>query len=416
MSGSGTCGWWPSGPAACRVDPPGRGPDVAPPRSRDVSWPCLGANAGSPRARRRRSAIRRSAAILTVLAAYLLAARDTSAAPSLALPGSDYPHGATVTILPATNSLVDQYLEPAHRSSFEQLHRVDGSGWLQFASWGFKTGRGGAAQTHNTIFGYGINLFHGAGQAARALSDVKLKTRPFKVARLPALFYRSSDVNETLVFVFFAYKAVEVEVYYEYNGVAPAGIASQLRRFFGRQRSHLAARARTLSRTLRATTTPTATPLPTSTNTPEPASTATATETPAAAATDTPQPTSTSPPAATATSTATSTPLPTPALTATPLALMITASIENGTHSPGKPAVMDAQVTSNSQPISGVSVEAIFFFPSGGESCQTTSDANGTASCSVSIPNAPHGWRVEVDVHAFVAGSASTTTIFFSVD
>jgi hypothetical protein len=296
---------------------------------------------------------------------------------------------------------------------------VDGSGWLQFAAWAFTTGRGGAAQTHSTIFGYGINLFHGAGQAARALSDVKLKTRPFRVAHLPALYYRSSDVNETLVFVFFAYKAVEVEAYYEYAGVAPAGVARRLGKYFSRQRSHLAARVRALNRTVHATATSTATLRPEATDTPTPAPTATVTETPPPApsstATATAAPTSTPLPA-TATPSATLTPLPTATATATPIVLMVSATIEPGDHSPGKEALLDSQVTSNNQPVPGATIQAVFFFPGGAQSCQSRSDANGDASCGVSVPAVPKGSRVEVDVHAFAPGAQAMTQTFFNVD
>jgi hypothetical protein len=340
-----------------------------------------------------------------------MAAPTSSATPSLALPGSDYPRGSTISTLPATNSIVDQYLHPAHRSSFEQLHRVDGLGWLQFGVWHFTTGRAGAAQTHSAIFGYGVNLFHGAGQASRAVSDVKLRTKPFRVAHLAARFYRSSDVKETLVFVFFAYKSIEVEAYYEYDGVAPAAAAQKIRKSFSRQRSHLAARARALSLTLQTTPTPTSTRVPSATSTATPVPTATAV--PVATATATTAATSTPEASATARPTATLTPTPGPTGTSTPVVLAVAAQIEAGKHTAGDLAIVDVHVTSGSQPVGGATVQAIFHFWSGEQSCQGTSDASGQASCSVTIPDDPSGTRVEVDVTADADGAHANAQAAF---
>src|SRR5438105_1439113 len=111
--------------------------------------------------------------------------RVSSAAPSLALPRSEYPHKAKIAAFPATNSEADRLLGPVHRSSFERLHRLDALGWLQAAQWHFNTGRGRARWHHLTIFGYGINVFRTKKQAEQVLRDVKLKTRPFGVSRLP---------------------------------------------------------------------------------------------------------------------------------------------------------------------------------------------------------------------------------------
>ena len=117
------------------------------------------------------------------------------AAGSLALPRSDYPHGARIAVIPATNAAADRYLAPVHRSNFERLHRLDGVGWLQFGTWSFHTGHGTSRETHRTIYGYGVNVFTGAGGATRALKDIKIPTAAYRVAHLPALRFLSTDAN-----------------------------------------------------------------------------------------------------------------------------------------------------------------------------------------------------------------------------
>jgi hypothetical protein len=206
-----------------------------------------------------------AAGVITL--AFAATPRSSSAAFSLALARSDYPGGSQITGLPATNREVDIRFGPVHRSSFDRLHRIDGDGWLQAGIWHFTTGRGATKWRHRTVFLYAINLFHNHQEATRAVADEKLRTHVSKLAHLPARLYRVSDVHQTLVFAFFAYREVEVEAYYEYRGVAPTSLAAAVRHKFSTQTSHLAHYARQLSaldhRKATPTPRPTGTPLPT---------------------------------------------------------------------------------------------------------------------------------------------------------
>jgi tetrahydromethanopterin S-methyltransferase subunit E len=56
-------------------------------------------------------------------------------------------------------------------------------GWLQAAIWQFTTGRGAAKQWHQTLFGYGINVFNTGRQAQKAIgmrpsSDIEASCTP----------------------------------------------------------------------------------------------------------------------------------------------------------------------------------------------------------------------------------------------
>jgi hypothetical protein len=314
-----------------------------------------------------------------------------------------------VVAVPPSNADADQYLAPVHRSSFEQLHRLDGAGWLQFGTWQFRTGSGTSASTHQTIYGYGINVFKAAAGAQRALNDVKIPTAGYRVAHLAALRFSSIDAAQTLVFVFLRFRSVEIEAYYEYTGTAPASTASALKHLFSRQLSHLAHLARVYTQRPPATATPipptatpTDTPPPTATPTSQPSATptiaATVTSTPTVAPTSTPSPT------------ATSTPTP----TATPIDYEVTASMERQSYNTGELAVVDAHVTFNGQPAGGIKVVANYSFPAGGRSCQAQTDSSGNASCSVRVPPGNSGSTVVVNVEAIAPGgyTAATTTFF----
>jgi len=332
----------------------------------------------------------------------------SAAAGSLALQRSDYPYGSRIAAIPATNAAADQYLAPVHHSSFEHLHRLDGSGWLQFGTSAFRTGSGTSAQTHQTIYGYGVNVFRTQKAAGHALKDVKIPTTRVRVAHLSARRFTSTDANETLVFVFFRVRTAEVEAYYQYAGVAPASIAASLHHYFGRQLSHLAHLVRLYTSR---PPPPTATPVP---------PTATATDTPVP--TDTPAPTSTSVPTATPTAiptetrASTATPLPTSTATPTPTPInyAVTASMARQTYNVGEQATVNAAVTLNGRPAAGVKVFASFGFSTGGAGCQAVTDATGNASCSVVVPSGNSGQIVLVNVEAVAGGgyTAQTTTSF----
>ncbi len=330
--------------------------------------------------------------------------RTSSAAISLALPRSDYPHGAAIAAIPATNVEADHLLGPAHRSLFEKLHRLDGAGWLQAALWHFKTGKGGAAQRHQTIYGYGINVFKNAKSARHALADVKIKTAQYRVAHLPALIFQSSDVRVTLVFVFFAYRNIEVEAYYEYRGVAPTRLAKRLRHIFSRQASHLAHFARKLSRRLRTTPTPLPTDTPTDTPTATPSPTTTPTATSTATPTAKPRPTATARPS----------PTPTPTPTSTPTGFVAQAMMTQPTYPPGAEAILKVAVTLNGQPVAGALIVAKFYYVASVATCQATTDATGIATCGETVPQLRDGTVVYVDI--YVAGpngeSVETSTTF----
>ena len=279
-----------------------------------------------------------------------------------------------------------------------KLHRIDGAGWLQFAVWHFRTGVGAARRKHNVSFGYGINVFHGSAAAKESLSDVKLRTKPTVVAHLKGRRYRSSDARATLLFVFLTYRKVEIEAYYEYSGVAPRAVQKRLRHAFGRQEHDL---ARLAHRLLRAPK-PTATPRPqqpTDTPTASPTEVASPTETPTPAVTDTP----------TVMPTATETPTP------VTYAIDLQVSMAASAYAPGQQATLVAHVTANGEPAAGAAVGAIFHFSPEGESCSTTTNTEGDATCSVPVPYAPDQ-TVQVTVNAaWIHGAPVSATTSFEV-
>lgn len=335
--------------------------------------------------------------------------RTQSVAATLSLRHPDYPHGARIVVVPATNASADRYLAPVHRSTFERLHRLDGAGWLQFATWHFKTGVGRTAAVHQTIYGYGINLFRRRRDARRALQDVKVPTRSYRIAHLPGRLFRSSTAEQTLVFAFFLYHAVEIEAYYEYSGVAPAAIAKKLRHSFNTQLSHLAHLTRVFERqrppSPTATPTPTLTPVPTATPNPAP--------------TGTPVPTATIQPSATATPTGTPTSTPTPTATPTPSPTSTNYTIVAAMTSPGypphQPATVNIAVSYAGQPQSGVPLVVTFAFPTGDVLCQATTDASGKASCSVTVPTLVVGTTVDVTANVVGGQREGTASTSFQV-
>lgn len=351
-------------------------------------------------------------ALSALLLLVLSPTRGTWAAHPLALPASDYPAGCAITAFPATNSVADRYLKPAHRSTFERLRRIDGLGWMQFATCSFVTGRGAASETHATLFGYGMNVFSSAKRAAHAIADVKLVTSPGRVGHLAARRFDRTTARESLHFLFFAAGPVEVEMYYEYSGTAPARTAARLAHAFARQGSHLARDARSLRDALRSAPSPTATLVPTDTPTP----TVTATATPAATATSSPTATATSVPTATVTPrpTATATSTPAPTATPTPVVLAVQASMAQQFYPRGGSAVVNMTATINGKPAQGVRLTADFQYPAGTEACATVSDSNGQGSCSTLVPDEPDGTQVTVYVRAYGpdVSEASTYTSF----
>lgn len=309
----------------------------------------------------------------------LVVPRTLFAAPNLALPRSDYPNKSQVAVLPATNHVANRYFGPVHRSSFGALHRIDGAGWLQAAVWRFTTGKGGARRTHQTIFAYAINVYPSKKDARAAVSNVKIKTRPYRVSKIYSRLYQHTDGRETLDFLFFSYHSIEVESYYEYTGTAPAGIARSLHALFLKQGRHLAAMARKLHNSITSPPPPpdTATPVPTDTATPPP--------------TDTPTPIATSVPA-TPTATAvppTATPYPSPTPTNTPIpVLTLTAEAGSQTYAPNTQATVNVKVTLGTSPVAGAQVSMTFEFPGSPAFCNTVTDDSGNASCSAVIPAA----------------------------
>jgi hypothetical protein len=324
--------------------------------------------------------------------------RSSSAAPSLALSPSDYPHATRIVVLPCSDSEADHYFGPVHRSSFEHLHRLDGVGWMQAGLWSFTTGRGGAARHHATVFAYGIHVFKGKKGSHRALADVKVKTRATRVSRLYARIYHASDAQESLVFLFFTYHEILVESYYEYHGTAPASVARSLRHAFDRQARDLAARARVLDRAIHQP--PTATASPT-------ALPPTATTVPTAAPTFTPS----------ASPTASPTRVPTVAPSPTPGPLTLTATTDSTTYQPSSPVVLQVSVTRGTVPVVNASVEATFTFPGAPGFCNMQTDQHGNASCTVSIPsNAQPGSHIQVTISAQAPdGEMAQTTLTLTV-
>jgi hypothetical protein len=340
--------------------------------------------------------------------------RTSSAAFSLALARADYPSGSQITGLPATNHEANLQLGPVHRSSFDKLHRIDGDGWLQAAVWHFTTGRGARRWRHRTVFLYAINIFHNHQEAMRAVADEKIRTHASKVAHLPSLLYRVSDVHGTLVFAFFAFREVEVEAYYEYKGVAPTSLAASVRHKFSTQTSHLAQFARRLSALDHQK--PTSTPSPTSTALPT--STATPMQTPTIAPTATLVPVPTSTVTSVPTPIETSTPAPTPTQTRTPAptGLVVQAAPQNPTYSARDNATILVHALLNGQPPVGASVDVSFFFPGNSANCAATIDASGNASCSVAVPVEPTGAIIQVNVQvASTTGQVATINTSFTI-
>lgn len=338
--------------------------------------------------------------VIALFPATLLAFPHTlSAAPTLALRRSDYPQGAKIAVFPATNAEADARFRRVHRSSFERLHRLDGLGWLQAAIWHFQLGRGSARQRHMVTFGYAINVFDSAQNAKRAMHDVRLHVKPYRVAKIPALRYVASDGHVSLDFIFFAYGSVEIESYVEYTGPAPAKLAHTLHHFFSRQDSHLAQLGRALNTALHTKPTPT----PTDTPTPSPTATLTPVPTATSAPTATPSPTATLVP--TATPPPTSTPAPTP--TATPAGLMLQVSTGQPTYAVGDNAVITGRVTYNGQPVPDSRIYVTVPFPGHPATCMATTDASGSASCSVSVPAETKGIQVSVWVQVETPAGAS---------
>ena len=250
----------------------------------------------------------------------------------------------------------------------------------------------------------------------RAVADQKIHAHPSKVAHLPSLLYGVSDVHQTLVFSFFAYREVEIEAYYEYKGVAPTKLAASIRHQFSTQTSHLAHYARRLS-TLNhqkptPTVAPTRTPVPTSTLVPteaptfEPAATITSTTPPTVAPTDTP------------TAGSTNTPLPTPPPTITPVAsgLVVQAVPQNPSYLVRDNATIQVHALLNGKPAVGAGVDVSFFFPGNSASCAATIDASGSASCSVVVPVVRAGVTVQVNVQVTaVSGEIGTANTSFTI-
>jgi hypothetical protein len=304
-------------------------------------------------------------------------------------------------VLPATNAVVDRYFGPVHRSSFTALHRIDGAGWVQAAVWHFKTGKGGARRTHQTVFAYAINVYPSKKRAQAAVANVKIKTKPYRVSKIYSRIYRSSDGRETLVFLFFSYRGIEVESYYEYHGTAPARIAKSLRQAFHRQSVHLAAVARQLHRSILRET-PTEIPTAGNTETPTPAATDTETPVPATAA-----PTAIPP---------TPRPLPSPTPTETPVpVLTVTAAATSPSYPPGSSATVNARVLLGSEPVAGAQVNMTFEFMGSPSFCSAVTNDAGNASCTQTVPEGtPNNFSVDVYVSAQApgGGNAQTTVTF----
>lgn len=333
-------------------------------------------------------------AFVAVCALIAVAPQASSAAVALALPRAEYPNGAKIVAVPATNANADRYLHPAHRSSFDALHRIDGAGWLQFGSWHFVTGVKSGRVNHSVRFGYGINLFPQVAEAWRALHDVKLKTVASHDVHISTRRYLSVTANGTLIFIFFVYAHVEVEAYYEFNGAAPRAVSHRLRHVFLRQEARLIALAKHLSRTPK----PTATPVPTATETPVPSPTATSV------------PTATLP----ATGTPTAVPTDTPTATIVPVNLNVTAVPAQGIYAPGERAVIDVHVANNGVPLANASVNGLFQFYEQSGTCAAVTNLNGDAVCSVIVPvTEPVGTvRVVVEASGTRGAPVDTTTTF----
>ncbi|HZU11920.1 MAG TPA: hypothetical protein VFB58_03700 [Chloroflexota bacterium] len=342
--------------------------------------------------------IRRFALVACLLVVGAAIPEQSSAALSLALPRADYPHHTHIVVLPATNAEADHYFGPVHHTSFQRLHRVDGSGWIQAGLWQYTTGRGENLQIHHTVFAYGIHVFRSHAAARRALHDVRLRTHGTRVTHLYARAYVMSAAQETLVFLFFTYHDVLVESYLEYDGAAPASVSSLLMRDFHRQSSALAHLARRLHRAIHQ-------PAPTPTATILPSPTATATS-PLPTATTVPAPTATPIPA---------TVIPTPTATATAAGPTLTASPQEPSVTPGSTETVTAVLSGPNA--GGVTITMAFAIVGHPAVCTTSTDPSGHASCTVLVPSSiPPGTTVSVQVAATLPdGSSLQTETSFTV-
>lgn len=380
--------------------------------------------------------------------------RSSAAALSLALAHSDYPPGSQVVAYPSTNVDATKYFGAVHRSSFAHLGRVEGAGWIQAALWHFSTGTGALKVQHSTVFAYTINVFKTSGAAQKALNDVKLSTHPFTVAHLPAHLFHRGNVHQTLTYVFFTDANLEVETYYEYDGVPSVSQLTTMRRAFSTQRAHLVHLARAYHSAARATPTDTPTlvptdtptplptstpiPLPTDTATPLPTSTPVPTSTPAptvtpapvSTPTSTPVPTPTASPVPTATSIPTvtsiptATPFPTPPSVPSPTPVQansngfnLSATTDKPAYRPGALVTVNTVVTLNGQPVADSHILAGFYFPNHYETCTGITNASGVATCQVQVPdNAVDGSHILVQVEAVKDSNSAIVSLTFAID
>jgi len=359
----------------------------------------------------RKGKIRAILVIGTVIGAVLLTAHPSAAAVNLALQRSDYPHGTHIVVLPTTNAEADLYFHPVHRSTFEQLHRIDGSGWLQAGLWSFATGKGQQIRHHSVIFAYAINVFHNSAQAEHALDDIKLgPLHRYHVGHQTGRAFRRVTAARSVMFVFVRCGATEVESYYEYGGTAPAAIAKQLRHSFDTQGSHLVHTALALNAARNAppptkTPRPTRTPVPTNTATPTltltPTVTPTATALPSATATDTPLPTATP----------TATPTPTATIPPTPTGLVVTATMDQASYAPNDIATVTVQVTNDGVPVTGAEFAANFAYDNGNRLCEGSTLSDGSGSCSTTVADEPNGSVVVVTVAAKAPNDPDQATV-----
>lgn len=360
--------------------------------------------------------LHRSAILLgSLLLTLVVLPHPSAAAVSLALGRSDYPSGAAIVAYASSDDNVDKYFGAAHRSSFHALHRRNGVGWIQAALWHFSTGKAALRHRHTVVFAYALNIFPRASGAKRALGDLKLRTRPWRVAKWWIHLYRQGNVRHTLTYAAFSYSRTEVECYVEYTGRAPRHIRTLLQRDFTRQVSHLVHLVQVYHRAMVATSTP----VPTATVTPSPTATPLPTNTPTAippTATPTTLPTATPAmlPTATPLPVATATPVPP---TPVPASFTLAASTSQPGYRPGSLATIVAQVTKGGEPVEGAQIIANVYFVGHFEGCSGFTDVTGTVSCQVAVPDsAVDGSQVRVQVQAVKGNDNVQTWISFAIN
>jgi hypothetical protein len=117
-------------------------------------------------------------------------------------------------------------------------------------------------------------------------------------------------------------------------------------------------------------------------------------------------------PVATATATAT----PVPGATVTPVGCAITASVSQGVAAVGSTQTVFGRLLCNNSPVVGAPMSTVWNYPGFTQRCDgATTDASGTAACSLVVPSQPSGTVVPINVTINYSGINFGATTTFTV-